>query len=86
MTDHDALMLFASQRTGDPAERRFIASRPASVDWEPMLPSIRHVRVRLLMGIADAIERSAAVIVRAGWLAPIVVIALAWLGISAMQG
>ena len=85
MTDHDTLTFFASQRTGGPAERRVVASRPGSVDWEPMLPSIRHMRIRLLVGLAEAIERSAMAIGRAGWLAPVLVAALAWLGISAMQ-
>jgi hypothetical protein len=86
MTGHDTVMLFANERAGGPAERCMVASRHASADWEPMLPSIRHVRVRLLVGIAHGIERSATAIGRAGWLAPVLIAALAWLGISAMQG
>lgn len=54
-------------------------------DWQPMLPTVRHVGIGILMGIASGVERSAGLIGRAGWLAPLIVAALGWLGITAAQ-
>lgn len=84
MTDNEARVLFASERADDCAGGRLIDSRsPTGAGWEPMLPSMRHARIRVLMGIADVVERSAAAVGRAGWLAPIGFATLVWLGVSA---
>ncbi len=86
IADQRPRMLPASQwqahGTGGPgmSHRAF-----CEADWQPMLPSARDVGIGLLMGIAAAVERSAGLIGRAGWLAPLVVVALGWMGIAAAQ-
>jgi hypothetical protein len=53
--------------------------------YEPVLPTMRHVGVRLLMRVADGIELSAGWMASHAWLTPLVVAGLACLGLSAAR-
>lgn len=85
---YPAELAFATRQAPDLGgrhDRRSLAFA-AAPQWQPVVPTFRHCLVGLLIALAQIVEHTAMAIGRAGWLAPVVVAALAWTAFAGLQG
>ncbi|HMR29616.1 MAG TPA: hypothetical protein PKA13_16960 [Geminicoccaceae bacterium] len=83
MPQYRAELAFASRQAPDLGGRhggRDLAF--AGGEWQPVLPTFGQSLVALLVVLARLVERIATGIGRAGWLAPVLVAVLAWVGLQ----